>query len=141
MMAALMGGDDVASSVLFPDWICSTVEPAGDVALDLTVYSLGALHPSTRVEIGRSLGSYATAPPTTTVVSSLVGDILGVSPYETTFTSYEAGQYSWFVRYTEIGGGTAESDWFKFPVTDPGCGEPEGGGGGGGGGGDPINPE
>ena len=137
MMAALMGGDDVGASVLFPSWICSSLV-TGDVALDLGIYL--TINPATTVQIGRALGSTATAP-TTTVVDSLAGDIAGVDPYETTFTAYEAGQYSWFVRYVDIGGGTADTEWFKFAVTDPGCGEPEGGGGGGGGGGDPISPE
>lgn len=138
-MAALLGGDDQTPvTVLFPKWRCSATY-AGYLRLDLDPY-LNA-DDTTTLRIGKAPGS-GNSSPTELLVNDLIGNVEG-DDVETLLTLYGAREYEWFVRYVDIGGGTLDTDWFKFPVSDPGCGEPDdgssgGGGGGGGGGGDVL---
>lgn len=125
------GGDALTDAIPDPEWQCS--ELAGLVILNfdpLLVYS----ELDSKPEIGRALGVAETPTETVYAPGIIIGD--GVPDYETGLTAFQAEQYTWFIRLTDVGGFSGlNTEWETFPVVDPGCGEASGGGGGGGGGG------
>lgn len=131
-MPALLGGDLDPVEVLFPRWRCSA-QYQGYLVLDLDPY-LNA-DDATTLQIGKAPGTGNSAPSGSYLVDDLIGNVEG-DDVETLLTLYGAQENEWFVRYVDIGGGTLDTDWYKFPVTDPGCAEPDDGSSGGGGGGE-----
>lgn len=124
MIAALLGAGALTDLVVrSPSWGCSIVSP-GYLVLDLDPYL--SENDLTTLQIGNALGTGNTEPDTPYLVNDTIGNVEG-DDVELNLSLFEAQQYQWFVRYVDIEGGTADTEWIEFSVADPGCGDPGGG--------------